>query len=510
MSRKRKSPRPEAAIPSSVAPGFSPRPWQADAVRVIRILARTGSDRTLMAACPGSGKTYGGLLVAADLRERVVKDARIIVITPNLAIKSQWIKRAVDIGIELLPVRSGEDFRQDGLALTETGFILGYQQVVNLRHSLREFCETHNVIVILDEVHHTEGPKATKDGNAWGHSIEYAFAAAKFKLCTTGTPFREGSNPIAFVDYDDDRRAVAAVSYSYREAIADGICRPIEFTLFEGQTTWLDKGETVSASFADKLTKRRARQRLRAALSTDGEHPRTLLAAANEKLMELRAGAGVDARAAGLVVACDTEHANAIAVELAAITGEMPLVVHSKIDDAQDQITAFANSDAAWIIGINMLSEGVDIPRLRVGVYASNIRASLYFHQFCGRFARVMESRYERSYVFMPADAELEAIALEIERERTHALGEDYTAHLRRIGPGGTARPELTVLGSDAEACAIAVSGSKFGVEFITLHRNRINDFRRRDVSYQRFSDGEVLKLLVDAGALSLSPAGAA
>lgn len=505
-NRRNKGVGDQAVVPSSVISGFTPRAWQAKAIRVIRSLARNGTDRTLMAACPGSGKTYGGLLVAADLRERVVKGACIIVVTPNLAIKSQWMVRGRDIGIELLPVRSGGDFRQDGLALTDTGFILGYQQVVNLRHSLREFCETHFVIVILDEVHHTEGPKATRDGNAWGNSIEFAFAAAKFKLCTTGTPFREGSNPIAFVDYDDERRAIAPVSYSYEEAIKDGVCRPIEFTLFEGQTTWLDKGETVSASFGDKLTKRRARQRLRAALSTDGEHPRTLLAAAHMKLIELRSGVGVDARAAGLVVACDTEHANAIAVELAAITGEMPLVVHNKIDDAQDQITAFAASNAAWIVGINMLSEGVDIPRLRVGVYASNIRASLYFHQFCGRFARVIESRYERSYVFMPADAELEAIALEIERERTHALGEDYTSHLRRIGPGGGGRPELHVLGSDAEAASVAVSGRKFSVEFIAAHRDRINDFRRRDVSYQRFSDGEVLKVLIDAGAIG-SPA---
>lgn len=479
-------------------PTFKARDWQTKAVGLVRSIARSGADRALVAACPGSGKTFGGLLIAADLRARLKPGARIMVVTPNLAIKSQWIDRAKQLGIELLPITSGELLRQDGLDLTDTGFIVSYQQAVNLKHSLREFCDTHDVLVILDEVHHTEGPKETKDGNAWGHSIVHAFAPAWFKLCTTGTPFREGTNPIAFVTYNDDNEAQAQVSYSYGEAIRDGICRPIEFTLFEGRATWIDAGQTVSASFGDKLTKKRSRQRLRAVLSPDGDHPRTLLVEANDKLNELRSGVGVDADAAGLVVAVDTEHAEAMAIELAAITNRKPLIVHNKIDDAQEQIRSFRESGEPWIIGINMLSEGVDIPRLRVGVYLSNIRASLYFHQFCGRFARVIESRHERSYVFMPADGELEAIALQIEKERAHQLGEDYTGHLRRVGNGGRGRSELEVLSSEGEAASIAVSGRKFGLDLIERNRGRINQYRSMDPSRRLCSDGEIMKMLMD------------
>lgn len=498
---KRKVCEPEKPI--VIQNGFEPRRWQRRAVDLCRTAAVNGSDRALIAACPGSGKTYGGLLIASELAHRAGKGPKIIVLTPNLAIKTQWIDRARVLSLELLPVKSGEDLRQDALALTETGFILSYQQAISLRHSLREFCEAHKPIIILDEVHHTEGPQTTKDGNAWGHVVTQSCAAASFKLCMTGTPFREGNNPIAFVDYDHDQRtAISLHEYSFADAIAEGVCRAIEFTLFDGHTAWIDKGETIRANFADKLTKKRSRQRLRAALSTDGDHPRTLLAAADAKLTELRKGSGVDAVAAGLVVACDTEHAEALAAELAAITGEKPLVVHNKIDDAQAQISAFRSSTAKWIIGINMLSEGVDIPRLRVGVYASNIRASLYFHQFCGRFARVMESRFERSYVFMPADSELEAIALEIERMRSHAIGEDYTGHLRRVGGGGGPRPDMEVLSSDGEAQTVAVSGMKLPFAYIQSHIGMANSFRAKDVSRKHLSDGEVVKIFIDLGVI--------
>jgi superfamily II DNA or RNA helicase len=381
---------------------------------------------------------------------------------------------------------------------------LSYQQAIGLRHSLHEFCERERPIVILDEVHHTEGPVRDRDGNSWGHAVEFSCGPASFKLCTTGTPFREGNNPISFVNYNDNGEAVALVRYTYADAIKDGVCRPIEFTLFEGTVEW--DGRT--ANFSDKLTKKLSRQRLRAALSTDGDFPRTLLAVANEQLEKIRAGTGVDARAGGLVVACDIDHANAISEELFSVSGRRPVLVNSKVDDAHEQINAFREGDDPWIVGINMMSEGVDIPRLRVGVYASNIRAALYFHQFCGRFSRVMESRDERSYVFMPADPELEAIALEIEKYRCHALGEEFRSSLRRIGTGQGRKPrDIQVEGSVATLSAIAVSGNLYSASFVRSHMPAINSFRLKSPRYRHMSDGEVIQIMIDLGVVQIDGA---
>ena len=484
--------------------GFQPRRWQTKAVGDIRAIARDGSDRALVYACPGSGKTYGGLMIARSLIE-VGKGPKVIVVTPNLAIKSQWIDRAAEIGIRLKAIRSGADFEEE-LGFEETGFILTYQQVISMRHSLRLYTEQHKPIVILDEIHHTEGRRAEKDGNVWGHMVEFAFASASFKLCTTGTPFREGNNPISFVRYHDDQTVVCNVSYSYSQALADRICRPIEFGLIDGDISWMDKGKAVTASFEDEIKNKGKRsRRLAAALSVDGDQPRLLLTEAHKKLMEIRAGGNdVDRRAGGLVVAIDKIHAGEIAEVLEAVSGSAPLVVHSEIDKVQGLIDGFREGDAPWIVGVQMLSEGVDIPRLRVGAYLSNIRKSLFFHQFCGRFSRkIVKESDERSYVYLPADPELSALATTINIERAHALGEDPDAPIPRIGVGGTRLPRnLTVLGSDGKIRYYVIGQDRFPVSFVEAHREQIASFRKMDETRANWSDLQILKIMMDCGAV--------
>jgi hypothetical protein len=72
-----------------------------------------------------------------------------------------------------------------------------------------------------------------------------------------------------------------------------------------------------------------------------------------------------------------------------------------------------------------MVSEGVDIPRLRVGVYATAARTELFFRQVVGRFIRrtpTPEPAKQMSYLLLPADSRLKALAFAIEEERRHAL----------------------------------------------------------------------------------------
>lgn len=489
---------------------FRPRFWQRNGADQIVAAARAGADRALVYACPGSGKTYGGLLMALDLIMRLKNTKYLIVITPNLAIKSQWIDRARLMGLELLPVKKAGELQQTQLPLGVHGYIMNYQQAINMKRSLRLFCETHAPIVILDEVHHTAGSEKDREGNAWGVAIEFACAPASFKICTTGTPFRQGSNPIAFVTYNEEGKATALVRYTYEQAIRDGVCRPINFEWYDGDISWETKnGNIVTADFSKALTKKMSRERLAAALSTDGKFPFRMLEAAHAKLLEIRSGSGVDANAAGLVVAMHTQHAESIADVLEAISGDRPIVVHNKIDDAQDLIERFRTSQRLWIVGINMLSEGVDIPRLRVGVYATRITAPLYFHQFCGRFTRVEEPMpegrptRERSFVFLPHDDDIHAIAKEIEKEKYHALGEEATPHFGGRGSGRSGhRRDITVEESDAESVGISTNGVFFPRPFIDAHRSKIAEMKIKTAWLHGTPDVEVLKLLIDAGTI--------
>lgn len=489
---------------------FRPREWQSRGADHCVSMAKAGADRALIYACPGSGKTFGGLLIAVKLMERVGLTKHIVVVTPNLAIKTQWIDRARAMGVDIAEVQDARVLHQRSLPLGVHGYILNYQQAVNMKHSLRTFCETHRPVVILDEVHHTAGCVTDRDGNAWGHAVEVAFQHASFKICTTGTPFREGNNPIAFVHYNEAGEATAHVRYTYADAIRDGVCRPIEFEFYGGYVEWNSRGGSVRADFTDKLTKRLERERLAAALSPDGNFPLKMIDAAHAKLLEIREGKGVDSIAAGLVVAMDVAHARSIAEALRVVTGEMPVVVHSKIDEAQSLINKFRDGDAPWIVGVSMLSEGVDIPRLRVGVYASRIRAALYFHQFCGRFTRVQESRAERSFVFLPRDPEIEAIAIEIEKEKFHALGEEPPMRRGGLGNGSrSGRSSIEVESSDSHAEANAFGGVLFPREYIETHLPRVEEYRLKDPRRHGKSVAEILKDLLDAGAIE-PPASAA
>jgi superfamily II DNA or RNA helicase len=490
---------------------FKPREWQKYGADQCVMIARTNADRALIYACPGSGKTYGGLLIAKELIRLVRKTRHLLVITPNIAIRTQWIERARDMGIELREIADVRVLQQRELPIGVHGFITSYQAAVNMRHSLRTFCEAFRPVVVLDEVHHTAGATDSRDGNAWGHSIEYACAEASFKLCTTGTPFREGNNPIAFVHYNESGEAIANVRYTYEQAIRDGVCRPIEFEFYDGYVEWNRKnGQNMHADFQQQLTKRLSRERLEAALSTDGRFPLRMITAAHEKLSEIRRGTGVDSKAGGLVVAINREHADALADLMTEVVGQRPVVVTHAVDDAQALIDAFRSGDEPWIIGIGMLSEGVDIPRLRVGVYASRIRAALYFHQFCGRFVRVQNDRSERSYVFLPRDPEIEAIAIEIEKEKYHALGEDPPQRGNGHGRGSGRRLGIEVEDSDASAVANVANGVVFSREYKAQHQSAILEFRRKSADYHGYSDIQILKILIDAGAVQPPTAEAA
>ena len=117
------------------------------------------------------------------------------------------------------------------------------------------------------------------------------------------------------------------------------------------------------------------------------------------------------------------DHARAIAALMERRLGVTPAIVVSDLADASDRIVAFSRSSAPWIVAVHMVSEGVDIPRLRVGVFASNVVTELYFRQFCGRFVRTIDGVNDSdAYVFVPDDSRLRELAHGITVDVRHGL----------------------------------------------------------------------------------------
>jgi superfamily II DNA or RNA helicase len=384
------------------------RAWQETAVDAV--FGHVG-DSFLASATPAAGKTTFGLHVAHRMLAEG-RVSRVVVVAPTTHICRQWALDAARYGIDLEPNRpnaAGPEPRdRHGIAVTYATLAAG--PAVHRRR-----CGEAPTLLIADEPHHM-GELA-----AWGRSTLAAFERARFRLLLSGTPFRSDNTPIPWVSYDDDGVSCADYAYGYTDALLDGVCRPVTFHTYGGEMEWMSDGRRRRADFSAVLPAAEAARRLRTALDPDGDWVTHVLRDAHASLVDLRTGAHPDA--GGLVVAIDKEHAERLAGRLGAITGERPEIVTSDAPDASMRIQRFATGSGAWLVSVLMVSEGVDIPRLRVGVYATTARTELFFRQVVGRFIRRTPApRSQMSHLFLPSDPALKALAAQIEEERNHAL----------------------------------------------------------------------------------------
>jgi len=194
---------------------------------------------------------------------------------------------------------------------------------------------------------------------------------------------------------------------------------------YDGTLQWRSGDDVFETSFDEALTGREAGRRYRTAISTElPEGLPRILREAHGRLAGLRAGD--HPAAGGLVVTADSSHARSVARCLHGITGTLPTVVLHTDAAAAAKLEAFRRGADPWIVAVNMVSEGVDIPRLRVGVYATVAKTRLAFRRIVGRFVRVLPGRpRELSWMYLPADRHLRALAADVETELRHVLRRD-------------------------------------------------------------------------------------
>ena len=394
------------------APGRDPhlRGWQKDAYHEYFRLPRRDF---LLVATPGAGKTTYALTLASELLARR-EVARLTIVTPTEHLKHQWAQAASRFGLAIDSAYrnaqgpAGADFH--GVAVT-------YAQVAAHPALHRQRTENRRTLVVFDEIHHAG------DALSWGDAIREAFDPARRRLALTGTPFRTDANPIPFVTYAAESggglRSASDYVYGYGPALEDGVVRPVIFLAYSGEMRWRTRaGDELAATLGTPMTKDQIAHAWRTALDPAGEWVSRVLEAADKRLTEVRRGMP---DAAGLVIAGDHADARAYAALLRGLTGRRPVVVLSDDPAATKKITAFAASDERWMVAVRMVSEGVDIPRLAVGVYATSVSTPLYFAQAVGRFVRARR-RGETASVFLPSVPVLLGFAAELEAERDHVL----------------------------------------------------------------------------------------
>ncbi len=458
------------AWPERAAWGTAPslRAWQAAALH--DYLDRTPRD-FLAVATPGAGKTTFALSVAAELLGRRLVD-RLIVVAPTEHLKLQWAEAAAKAGLPIDPTYSAGKGK---ISSDYVGVAVTYAGVGVNPLALRIRTERFKTLVILDEIHHAG------DALSWGEGVREAFEPAARRLALTGTPFRSDINPIPFVTYapgpDGVPRSVADYTYGYAQALADHVVRPVLFLAYSGEMQWRTRaGDEVAASLGEPLTKDLTAQALRTALDPEGSWMPAVLQAADKRLSEVRRHVP---DAGGMVIAADQDSARAYAKLVKAITGESATIVLSDEKAASKRIAEFAGNDSRWLVAVRMVSEGVDVPRLAVGVYATTTSTPLFFAQAVGRFVRA-RTRGEIASVFLPSVPRLLGFAAELEVERDHVLGRKVTDDadifaaeddlLARAQAGESASAEeqavaFEALGSQARFDHALYDGAAFGHE---------------------------------------------
>jgi len=396
-------------MPDPLAATSAPTSLRAWQQRALAQLADWQGGPFLISAAPGAGKTRPALELARRLLDEG-SVSNVAVLCPTTPLTRQWAKAAAVLGVQLVPdaeqPRAPRGF--DGVAIT-------YARVASDPRAWAAGVRA-DTLVVADEAHHLG------EDLAWGAGFQQVFSASPRWLLLSGTPFRSDATPIPGVRYDADGLAEPDISYTYAQAVADGICRPVAFVTFDGTLSWRSGDDVIESSFETVLSAREAGRRYRTAISTelpDGL-PR-ILSEAHSRLQALRAEGHRDA--GGLVVAADAAHARQIAALLREATGRPPVIVLHTEARAADKLAAFTSSREPWIVAVNMVSEGVDIPRLRVGVYASAAKTPLIFRQIVGRFVRTIRGHApEPSWLYLPADPLLRRHASEVESELRHVL----------------------------------------------------------------------------------------
>ena len=273
-------------------------------------------------------------------------------------------------------------------------------------------------LVIADEAHHLG------EELAWGEGFAPAFGARRRAgCCCRGTPFRSDQCPIPGVRYDGRRRDARRLLQLRRR-------RPRRH---------LPAGRRSSPTTARCVAQRRRRHRVLVRRRAGGARGRPPLPHRDLDRARRRPAAdpargprapGGGARAAGTATPAGSSSPptastrGAVAKVLREVTGSSPVVVAAhrrRAPRASCGVRAIARE--RWIVAVNMVAEGVDIPRLRVGVYATAAKTPLIFRQIVGRFVRTLAGPpRELSWLYLPADPVLRAHAAEVERELRHVL----------------------------------------------------------------------------------------
>ncbi len=438
--------------------------WQKD---FIKGYWATDTKDFLLMALPAGGKTYATLYLANQMMENSIID-KVIIVVPTLNLKQQWATEAH----KYLKMELDYEFKSKyNLSKSFDGIILTYNQAYYENDELyRRILSDYKTLVVFDEIHHCG------TDSKWGKKIEEMFRTATKRLCLTGTPFRSDRKKIPFVKYYDGV-CVPDYTYDYPNAIRDNVVRIANFKFYDGDLSWSDNGDIKRVRLEDNVNKKDYIARKKIALNPHGDYFKSMFKIANNKIDEIRNEE--EYNAGGIIIATHQDHARKIVDVIKKLTNEKAILVISEESKSIEKINIFRNSNAKWIVAVKMISEGVDIKRLRVMLWMTNVETDLYFRQVVGRVVRHENKNDIFAFCYLPNIKNLKEFADRITEMQIQAVKEEEEKEKgKREQNNDMYENEIILLSSsEAENVYTSVDGLGFTTEQLNKYEMKAKKY---------------------------------
>lgn len=457
------------------------RPWQQQALDRLSPL-----DRSILEACPGAGKSAFAGALAKTWRDTNQVDC-VLGIAPSKAIKD-GLARTWDGMFGLLvqsyivrASKSGRDLLQPPGAVDS--LLVTYHELVQPAsiEALRRWRASGWTFgIILDEIHHAS------DDKRWGSVVEEVGRdLASRSLIMTGTPFRTDGQPITLMEYitrAGHKIAEPDFRYCYRDAVNDDVVRPLTCRWVDGEVTVINGGRFRKR--LHELTRQEAPKAARECFRPDGAFMRHMIEQVNSDLQRLRSRSEYSDAAALFVcqpsrdASQEDNNARRLARAIKRYTGEDPEVVVHADGDGPARIERFRKSKRPFIVAINMVSEGVDMPRIRSVAYCRYTESEMLFRQIAGRATRrTLPNDQHASQLYVPDFPVMREFGERLWDESRQGLKEREDRPAPDPGIPDPDRDPATIVCLDAEAHAGAGHVDRLEVEsqFIERGEHLIN-----------------------------------
>lgn len=438
------------------------RAWQEDCYKKLLEAKANGRNTFLAVAGVGSGKTFFSAYVFSKFHKKSEFDS-VVIISPTENIKRNWsITFQTDFGIK---VDHGYQFKH-AWPRDCSGISITYQSLNPLNIEVLKKYVNSKVLLIIDEVHHAG------DERSWGDAVKEIGDEAGFVLLLSGTPTRGDNAAIPFVKYkkeaEDRFKLVYDYYYGYPESIKAEVCCP---TIFEKNLSFaetFDGYKTLKYATEENPESKRLLNGVLSVKRNGNCFVYQTFLKANEQLSKINDKRNENY--AGLIVCKTIEDAQQLYERIYDEYGpDFAELVTSNDNDSSRKIENFKTNFKTWLISINMVSEGVDIPRIRVIVYATNVTTMVRFMQVMGRGVRNpihKQNDQDTCYMYIPEYKPIVDNALLIEEEIAH-IRTELMESLKRDYVQGEGQLQLddVVLSATSENNGNVFGGNMFELQ---------------------------------------------